>query len=181
METARATPESPCGLVIVNTGHGKGKTTAALGLLLRAWGRGMKVVMLQFMKSPTSNYGEHRAAARIGLEIVAHGSGFSWQPGNAEKSQTLARELWGKAKEVITGGQYAMVILDEFSYPLRYGWIPVAEVLETLAQRPKAVHVVITGRGVPQEIIEAADLVTEMCEVKHPFRQGVKGQPGIEF
>jgi len=169
------------GLVIVNTGSGKGKTTAALGLLLRAWGHDMRVVMLQFMKSATANYGEHRAARRMGVEIVAGGTGFSWRAGNTERSQARAVELWALAREKIASGAYDIVILDELSYPLRYGWIPTGEVLQALEGRPSAVHVVITGRDMPPQIIERADLVTEMREVKHPLRHGVKAQPGIEF
>ncbi len=169
------------GLVIVNTGPGKGKTTAALGLLLRAWGRDMRVVMLQFMKSSTADYGEHRAARRMGVEIVAGGAGFTWQGGSAEKSRPLAADLWSQAKEKIISGAYHMVILDELSYPLRYGWLPVEAVLEVLKTRPSWVHVVITGRDVPQELIDFADVVTNMEAVKHPFRRGIKAQPGIEF
>ena len=169
------------GLVIVNTGGGKGKTTAALGMLLRAWGHGMKVVMLQFMKSSSANYGEHKAARRMGVEILAHGSGFTWRARDAERSRSLALELWEMGKEKICSGGHDVVILDEFSYPLRYGWIPVEEVLQVFRYRPEGVHIVITGREVPPEIIEFADLVTEMREVKHPLRGGVKAQPGIEF
>ena len=169
------------GLVIVNTGTGKGKTTAALGLLLRAWGRDMKVVMLQFMKSSTANYGEHRAAHRLGIEMVTLGAGFTWQTTSPDKGRSLAIELWGQAKEKIASGTYHMVVLDEFSYPLQYGWVSVAAVLETLRNRPSWVHVVITGRDVPKELIDFADIVTNMEEVKHPFSKGLKAQRGIEF
>lgn len=169
------------GLVIVNTGNGKGKTTAALGLLLRAWGHNMKVVMLQFVKSSTANYGEHRAARRIGVEILAGGAGFTWRGKNAEKNKRLTIELWNVAKEKIKSGFYHMVILDEISYPLRYGWLPVDEVIDVLRHRPEKVHVVITGRDVPQELIDFADVVTELREVKHHLRKGIKAQPGIEF
>lgn len=169
------------GLVIVNTGNGKGKTTAALGLLLRAWGHNMKVVMLQFVKSSTANYGEHRAARRIGVEILAGGAGFTQRGKNAGKNKQLAIELWNVAKEKIKSGFYHMVILDEISYPLRYGWLPVDEVIDILRHRPEKVHVVITGRDVPQELIDFADVVTEVREVKHHLRKGIKAQPGIEF
>ncbi|MFH1486082.1 MAG: cob(I)yrinic acid a,c-diamide adenosyltransferase [Chloroflexota bacterium] len=169
------------GLLIVHTGGGKGKTTAALGLLLRAWGHGMKVVMLQFMKRPSAEYGEHKAAERLGIEMLAHGSGFTRRSKDAELGVAMARELWEMAKVKICSGEHDMVILDEFSYPLNYGWITTKEAIDVLCRRPKEMHVVLTGRAVPREIVEIADLVTEMCEVKHPFRSGVKAQQGIEF
>lgn len=169
------------GLVIVNTGDGKGKTTAALGLLFRAWGWDMKVVMFQFIKKTGANYGEHRAARRMGVTLLARGDGFTNRVKDLDRSKSLAQELWGMAREKIAAGPDDMVILDELSYPLRYGWIPVEEVLRVLQERPRWVHVVVTGRDMPQEIIEAADLVTEMRELKHPFREGIKAQKGIEF
>lgn len=169
------------GLIIVNTGNGKGKTTAALGLLLRAWGHNMKVVMLQFIKSPTSVCGEHRAASRMGVEIVARGAGFTRRGKNADKNKRLAVELWSLAGEIINSGAYHMVILDEFTYPLRYGWLPLEEVLDVLRNRPIEVHVVITGRNAPQEIIDLADVVVEFRQIKHHLLRGIKAQPGIEF
>ncbi|HEX77824.1 MAG TPA: cob(I)yrinic acid a,c-diamide adenosyltransferase [Dehalococcoidia bacterium] len=175
------TENSTRGLVIINTGKGKGKTTAALGLLLRAWGRDMRVAVLQFMKSSTANYGEHRAARRMGIEILARGTGFAWQTRDTDRDRSLAGELWSLAREKIASGAYHMVILDELSYPVRYGWIPVDTVLEVLRNRPNWVHVVITGRDVPQELIDLADVVTEMKEIKHPLHEGIKAQPGIEF
>jgi len=169
------------GLVIVNTGSGKGKTTAALGMLLRVWGWEKKVVMLQFIKSSKANWGEHRAARRMGVEILPLGTGFSWRDKNTVRSKCQAIKLWDLAKEKITSGSYDMVILDEFSYPLRYGWLSPQEVLEVLRNRSKEVHIVITGRNVSQRCIDFADLVTEMREVKHPLRKGIKAQPGIDF
>jgi cob(I)alamin adenosyltransferase len=179
--TGTGARERAKGLVIINTGTGKGKTTAALGLLFRAWGWDMKVIMLQFMKSTTANYGEHRAARRLGIEIVPLGAGFTWQTTRADKGRSLAIDLWGQAREKITSGNYDMVVLDELSYPLQYGWIPVEAVLETLRNRLSWVHVVITGRDTPQELIDFADIVTNMEAVKHPFQEGTKAQPGIEF
>jgi cob(I)alamin adenosyltransferase len=169
------------GLVIVYTGTGKGKTTAALGMMLRAWGRDMKVVMLQFMKSTNSNYGEHRAARRLGVEIVALGAGFTWHTEVPDKGRSLAIELWERARGKIASGDYHMVVLDEFSYPIQYGWVQVKVVLQTLKERPSWVHVVITGRDMPSELIDFADIVTDMAEVKHAFTKGIKAQPGIEF
>jgi cob(I)alamin adenosyltransferase len=169
------------GLVIINTGTGKGKTTAALGLLLRAWGWGMKVVMLQFIKSSASNYGEHRVARMLGIEIISLGAGFTWQTEVVDRGRSLAIELWAQAREKIASGTYNMVVLDELSYPVQYGWIPVEAVLEVLRNRPSWVHVVITGRDVLKELIDSADIVTSMVEVKHSFREGTRAQPGIEF
>lgn len=169
------------GLLIVNTGDGKGKTTAALGVLFRAWGRGFRVVMLEFIKSKTSNYGEHRAARRLGIELISLGGGFTWLSKDIEKDKALARECWDLCKQKMNSEAYDLVILDEFTYPLVYGWLPLDEVIETLRARPKWLHVIITGRGAPPELIDAADLVTEMREIKHPFQKGIKAQAGLEF
>jgi cob(I)alamin adenosyltransferase len=168
-------------LVIVNTGDGKGKTTAALGLLLRAAGRGWKVIMLQFIKAETSNYGEHRAARRLGIEIVPLGAGFTWQSDNIEHDRALARRCWELCKERIASGEYDLVALDEFTYPLNFGWLDIDEVLQVLRDRPRHVHIVITGRNAPQQLVEFADTVTEMRAVKHAYQSGIKAQPGIEF
>jgi len=169
------------GLVIVNTGNGKGKTTAAMGVLFRAWGRDMKVVMLQFIKHTTANFGEQRAAKKIGVTVRAMGDGFTWRSQNLEQSADLARALWEDVKEVIASGEYDVVILDEFTYPMHYGWIPVEDVIEVLKNRPDMQHVIITGRHAPEALVEFADLVTEMKVIKHPYEQGIKAQPGIEF
>ena len=172
------------GLVIVNTGKGKGKTTAALGVLTRAWGRGLKVVMLQFIKAKTGKWGEIRAAKKMGVEIIPLGDGFTWTSEDIEKDKALARKGWEfcKQKVLAPDGEYDIVILDEFTYPLHFKWLPIDEVLETLSQRPPMRHIIITGRDAPQELIDYADLVTEMRVIKHPYdEQGVKAQPGIEF
>ena len=169
------------GLVIVNTGTGKGKTTAAMGVMLRAWGRDMKVIMLQFIKHPTANFGEQRAAKKMDIEVRAMGDGFTWRSKDLENSADLARAHWEDCKEVIAKGEHDVVILDEFTYALHYGWVPVEDALETLSNRPEMMHVIITGRNAPPELVEFADLVTEMTLVKHPYHVGIKAQPGIEF
>ena len=174
-------PRIDKGLVIVNTGNGKGKTTAAMGVLLRAWGRNMKVIMLQFIKHSTANFGEQRAAQRMGVEMRAMGDGFTWRSKDLEHTADLARAHWEDCKEVIAEGGYDVIILDEFTYPMHYGWIPVEDVLEALRNRPEMLHVIITGRNAPEALVEYADLVTEMNVVKHPYHQGIKAQPGIEF
>ena len=169
------------GLVIVNTGNGKGKTTAAMGVLFRAWGRDMRVIMLQFIKHTTANFGEQRAAQKIGVAMRAMGDGFTWRSRDLEQSADLARALWEDAKEVIASGEHDVVVLDEFTYPLHYGWIPTDEVIAALQGRPEMLHVIITGRNAPAALVEYADLVTEMNVVKHPYQSGIKAQPGIEF
>ena len=168
-------------LVIVNTGNGKGKTTAALGLLLRAWGQNMRVVMLQFLKAQTGNWGEVKAARKLGVEIVPLGDGFTWLSKDIEQDRLLAQQCWRRCRELIESGRYDIVVMDEMTYCFKFGWLDLAEVLEVLARRPPNLHVVITGRDAPEELIEFADLVTEMREVKHPYRRGVKAQKGIEF
>ena len=168
------------GLVIVNTGNGKGKSTAAFGLALRAQGRGQAVKIFQFMKVPTARFGEHRAFEKLGLTIEGLGDGFSWKSRDLEQSAKLAREGWERARDAILSGEYFMVTLDEITYPLIYGWFELDDVLQTLRNRPKDVHVVLTGRRCPQEIIDLADTVTEMTLVKHAFNAGVPAQRGIE-
>jgi cob(I)alamin adenosyltransferase len=174
--------ESRNGLVIVNTGDGKGKSTAALGLLLRATGRDMRVGMFQFIKSAETLYGEHVAAARLGVEIVPLGDGFTWLSDNLDKDRSLAATGWTRCREAIRGGEFDVLIFDELTYPLNYGWLDTAEVLADIRGRPAGTHVVVTGRNAPDALVEMADLVTEMRLVKHPYRdQGIGAQPGIEL
>ncbi len=176
------------GLLIVNTGDGKGKSTAAFGLALRAHGRhhvhGKTVKIFQFMKVPSARFGEHRMFEQLGIPIEGLGDGFSWKSQDLDHSAQLARDGWAKAKAAIQSGEYFMVVLDEFTYPLIYGWMEplggVEEVVQTLFDRPTDVHVVITGRRCPPEIIELADTVTEMTKVKHAFNAGIPAQRGIE-
>ena len=176
------------GLLIVNTGDGKGKSTAAFGLALRAFGRthvhNKKIKIFQFMKVPTARFGEHRMFEQLGIPIEGMGDGFSWKSQDLERSGQLARDGWLKAKVAIQSGEYFMVVLDEFTYPLIYGWMEplggVEEVIQTLFDRPTHTHVVITGRRCPPEIIELADTVTEMTMVKHAFKAGIPAQRGIE-
>jgi cob(I)alamin adenosyltransferase len=172
------------GLLIVNTGDGKGKSTAAFGLALRAFGRthvhGKGIKIYQFMKVPSARFGEHRMFEQLGIPIEGLGDGFSWKSQDLEHSAQLARDGWQKAKEAILSDENFMVVLDEMTYPLLYGWVPLDDVLETLRARPKFVSVVITGRRCPSEIIDLADTVTEMTKIKHAFNAGVPAQRGIE-
>jgi cob(I)alamin adenosyltransferase len=170
------------GLVVVNTGNGKGKTTAALGVLFRAWGRDMRVKMFQFLKHTGARFGEKRAAEKLDIAIDALGDGFTWRSKDMQRTEDLAREQWAICKQAILSDEYDIIILDEFTYPLHYGWVPVEDAIETLRRKPHMLHVIITGRYAPDELVEFADLVTEMREIKHPYKeQGIKAQPGIEF
>ncbi len=169
------------GLVLIYTGNGKGKTTAALGMLLRAWGQNLRVAVLQFVKSSDLVCGEHRAMQRVGLEIVTMGSGFTCAGENAEKNCAQSMELWNITREKINSGNYDMLILDEFTYPLKYGWIQVNEALKVLENRPRELHVIITGRDAPQELIDFADTVMEVRQIKHHLQKGIGAQPGIEY
>jgi cob(I)alamin adenosyltransferase len=177
----RAKTAVKTGLVIVNTGKGKGKTTAAMGLLLRAWGQGLRVCMLQFIKARTANWGEEKAARKIGIEMIPLGAGFTWLSKNIEHDKALARQGWETCRQKMLSGNYDLIVLDEMTYVLKYGWLPWEEVRDTLDQRPAGMHVVITGRYAPPELLGYADLVSEISEVKHPYRAGVKAQKGIEF
>jgi cob(I)alamin adenosyltransferase len=168
------------GLILVNTGHGKGKSTAAFGLALRAHGRGKAVKVYQFMKVPTARFGEHRLFEQLGIPIEGLGDGFSWKSRDLEHSAQLALDGWAKAEATIRAGEHFMVVLDEIMYPLRYGWIPLETVLTCLRERPPHVHVVLTGRNAPNELVELADTVTEMTLIKHHFKAGVPAQRGIE-
>lgn len=168
------------GLVIVHTGHGKGKSTAAFGLALRAHGRGKPVKIYQFMKVPSARFGEHRVFEQLGVPIEGLGDGFSWKSKDLEHSAQLARDGWARAEATIRAGAHFLVVLDEITYPLRYGWLPLQPVLQALRERPPQVHVVLTGRDAPQELIDLADTVTEMSLVKHHHQAGVPAQRGIE-
>ncbi len=170
------------GLVIVHTGKGKGKSTAAMGLAMRAIGHGMKVGIIQFVKGVWET-GERDVLDKFPdlVTIKAMGDGFTWETQDRARDIEAAQTAWAAAKEMIAGGAFKMVILDELNIVLRYDYIGLDDVIETLKSKPQDLHVVITGRNAKEDLIEAADLVTEMTLVKHPFRGGVKAQAGIEF
>ena len=169
------------GLLMIYTGNGKGKTTAALGQMLRAWGWDMKVVMFQFIKDTGLSTGEHRAAKKMKLDIRPLGTGFTWDIKDKDKAEALAMEQWNYCKDAMTSGQFDMIVLDEVSYALNNSWIPLRQVVDTIEKRPPELHVVLTGRNIPAQLIEMADLVTEMKEIKHHYRSGIKAQRGIEY
>jgi cob(I)alamin adenosyltransferase len=170
------------GLLIVNTGNGKGKSTAAFGILLRAWGRGLRVCVIQFIKADTGKWGEVRAAEKLGIEWHISGDGFTWRSKDVDHTIVHARQGWELARQKIASGNYDLIVLDEFTYPLCFGWLDLAEVLAWLRDnRPPTLHILVTGRDAPAELMEYADLVSEMNVIKHPYQQGIQGQPGIEF
>ncbi len=170
------------GLVIVHTGPGKGKTTAALGMALRCVGHGMKVGVVQFIKGAWDT-AERRLFEGLGEDVVfkAMGEGFTWETQDRERDVAAAEAAWAEARTMIADQSFRMVVLDELNVVLRYGYLAVEDVLKAVAARPPRTHVVITGRNAPEALIEAADLATEMKLLKHPFRSGVKAQPGVEY
>ena len=170
------------GLIIVNTGDGKGKTTAALGLLVRAAGHDLRIGMFQFIKSAETRYGEHIAARRLGVDIIPLGDGFTWLSENIAEDRALAERGWTRVAEALSSGVFDVLVLDELTYCLKFGWLDTDMVLNAMRARPAGTHVVVTGRDAPQALIDAADIVTEMRVVKHPYRdQGIGAQPGIEL
>ncbi|WP_449468841.1 cob(I)yrinic acid a,c-diamide adenosyltransferase [Sphingobium chungangianum] len=177
-----ATKTQEKGLLIVHTGKGKGKTTAALGMVVRAIGHGKKVGVVQFVKGAMTT-GEKVVfdAFPDNVTFKPMGEGFTWNTQDKTRDIALAREAWDEVKRMIADPAYDMVLADELNIVLRYDYLPVDEVLEAVASRGEMKHVLITGRNAPEALIEAADLVTEMTLVKHPFRSGVKAQAGIEF
>ncbi len=170
------------GLFIVYTGNGKGKTTAALGQALRAAGHGLKVCIIQFIKG-RHDTGEVRALAclREMIELHTMGSGFTWAAKDPEEPKRAAIAAWTLAREKIMGNRYDLVILDEFTYALNFHYLDGPEVLAALKERPRRLDLLITGRDADQRLLAAADLITEMREIKHPFQQGVKARRGMEF
>jgi cob(I)alamin adenosyltransferase len=177
---ARATQEK--GLIIVHTGAGKGKTTAALGLAFRALGQGMKVGIVQFIKGAIPT-GEAALAARLApaLEMRTMGDGFTWNTQDRDKDMASARKAWEQARTFLHDPSFDLVILDELNVVIKHDYLPLEEVLQELRNKRPMVHVVITGRNARDELIDLADVVTEMKLIKHPYRSGVKAQKGVEF
>ncbi len=176
---ARAQREQ--GLLIVLTGNGKGKSTSAFGMVARALGHGMQVGVAQFIKG-RSDTGEalffHR---QPGVYWHLLGEGFTWESEDPERDKAAARHGWGVARKMLQDSSLDLVVFDELTYPLRYGWLDLEAVLFDIANRPAMQHVIVTGRGAPDGLCEVADTVTEMTDIKHAFRAGVKAQPGIDF
>ena len=170
------------GLLMVFTGDGKGKTTSALGMALRSAGHGLKVCFIQFIKGGWK-YGELEAVKRYQDVIDFHvmGRGFTWKSDDLEKDKAAARHAWHFAQEAMASNRYHLVVMDEFTYLLTYGMIDLQPVLATLVNKPEHLHVAITGRGAPKELLAVADMVTEMQETKHPYKVGIMAQKGVEF
>lgn len=171
----------PRSLVLVNTGHGKGKSSAAFGVMGRAWARGWRVGVVQFLKSERWKAGERKLADHLGIEWLTLGDGFTWESTDLDETAAKARHAWEVAKDKLRSGDYDLLILDEITYAMTYGWVPVEEVVAGLRDRAPRTNVVITGRDAPDEIVELADTVTEMRKVKHAFDQGVTARKGIEY
>jgi cob(I)alamin adenosyltransferase len=190
--TTRQRRESP--VLAVHTGAGKGKSTAAFGMALRAWNAGLSVAVFQFVKSAKWKVGEESAFAELGRLHTEHGigapvewhkmgAGWSWsrKPGSEDDHAAVAAEGWAEIARRLAAEQHDFYVLDEFTYPLGWDWVDVDEVVEVLRGRPGRQHVVITGREAPAQLLDAADLVTEMTKVKHPMDAGRKGQRGVEW
>jgi cob(I)alamin adenosyltransferase len=180
-----STPNSPddqrSGLLVVYTGHGKGKTTAALGMVFRALGRGWRVTVVQFIKGKWKTGERVFAEGLPQLRFLVMGLGFTWESDDISRDKAAARAAWAEAQKEILSGERELVVLDELTYAFHYGFLALDEVLETLRSRPAGVHVVVTGRDAPEALIECADLVTEMKLVRHPFQRGEKARLGVDF
>jgi cob(I)alamin adenosyltransferase len=170
------------GLIIVNTGNGKGKTTAALGTALRAVGVKFKVFMVQFIKG-SWDYGELHVVEKLKpyFEIKPMGEGFTWETKDKKRDTEVATKAWEFCKELIRKNEHDLLIFDEINNAIDYGYVDVTDVIDALKKKPKEMHIILTGRNAPQALIDVADLVTEMREIKHPFHKGIYAQKGIEF
>jgi cob(I)alamin adenosyltransferase len=171
----------PRSLVLLNTGNGKGKSSAAFGVVIRAVARGWRVSVIQFVKSDAWRVGEEKIARQLGVEWLAGGDGFTWDSPDLEQSEGRARAAWQLAAAAIAGGEHELVVLDEVTYPINWGWLDGKTVVDAIAARPPRVNVVLTGRDAPAELIELADTVTEMVKVKHAYDRGIKARRGIDF
>lgn len=176
----RGTVRRP-SLVLINTGDGKGKSTAAFGTAMRAVARGWKVAVVQFLKSGEWNVGEEKIGRQIGIDWWALGDGFTWDSEDMGESEAIAREAWARAEEIIESGDYDLAILDEVTYPINWGWIELQDVIEALETRPENLNVILTGRDAPGELVDVADTVTEMRKVKHVYDRGVMARRGIDY
>ncbi len=168
-------------LLIVNTGDGKGKSTAAFGTMLRAVARGWNVCVIQFLKSGDWKVGEEKIGRDLGVDWFAIGDGFTWDSANMSESEAIARQAWTFAADRIRSGDYQLVILDEITYPMNWNWIDSGEVVETIRSRPAQVNVICTGREAPGPLVEIADTVTEMTKIKHAYDRGVMARRGLDY
>ncbi len=168
-------------LLLVNTGDGKGKSSAAFGVLMRSVARGWKVAVVQFIKSGDWNVGEEKVARQLGVDWWSLGAGFSWDSDDLTEDQAIANEAWRQAETVLRSGEYQLVILDEITYPINWGWISLDLVVDTLRSRSPKTNVIVTGRDAPAPIVDLADTVTEMRNVKHAYDSGIRAKKGIDY
>jgi len=168
-------------LVLVHTGDGKGKSTAAFGTAMRAVARDWKVGVIQFLKSGDWSVGEEKVGRQLGIDWWALGDGFTWDSENMEETEAIALEAWRRAKELIASDEYDLLILDEVTYPVNWGWVDLAELIDAIEGRPPRLNLILTGRDAPAGLIEVADTVTEMRKVKHAFDAGVMAKRGIDY
>jgi len=168
-------------LVVVNTGNGKGKSSSAFGMMIRAVARGWDVAVVQFIKSGDWNTGEEKIGRQLGVDWYAFGEGFTWDSDDLTNDRAHAAEGWATAVELMNAGEHQLVIFDELTYLASFNWLPVADIVEPIRNRPRHVNVIITGRDAAPELIELADTVTEMVEVKHAYQQGIRAMRGIDY
>ena len=171
----------PQSVVLLNTGHGKGKSSAAFGVMSRGWARGWKVGVVQFIKGGKWKTGERKLADHLGIEWHTLGDGFTWESTDLDETMAKGQHAWSVAAEKLASGEYDLLILDELTYAVKYGWVPVDEVADAIRNRAPKTSVVMTGRDAADELVEVADTVTEMRKVKHAYDQGIKAVKGIEF
>ncbi len=176
-----APPRRVPSLVLAHTGNGKGKSSAAFGTMLRAVARGWPVAVVQFLKSGKWHTGEETIGLKLGVEWWSLGDGFSWDSVNMDETEAIARAAWQFGKEKLAAGDHRLVIFDEISYPINWGWIDVADVVDAITTRPENVNVIVTGRDLPPPLIAIADTVTEMVNVKHAYESGILAKKGIDF
>lgn len=181
MSNSKSTPSRPLTRVLVNTGDGKGKSSAAFGVMARAWARGWTVVVVQFVKSGKWQVGEQKLAEHLGVEWHSLGDGFTWESTDLDQTAAKNRHAWQVAKSKMASGDYDLVILDELTYTISYGWVPVSDVVRTITSRNPRCNVVVTGRNAASELVEIADTVTEMRKVKHGYDVGIRARKGIEY
>lgn len=168
-------------IIVVNTGNGKGKSSAAFGVMNRGWARGWTVGVVQFLKSGKWKVGERKLAEHLGIEWHTLGDGFTWESTDMDETIAKGRHAWDVANTMLASGDYDLLILDEATYAVKYGWVDVEAMVEGLKNRSPRTNVVLTGRNAPQEIIDLADTVTEMVKVKHAYDQGISAMKGIEY
>ena len=180
-EVAEGAPGRVPSLVLINTGHGKGKSSSAFGVMGRAWARGWTVGVVQFVKGGKWKVGERKLADHLGIEWQVLGDGFTWESTDIDETAAKGRHAWAVARDKLASGQYDMLILDELTYAVTYGWVPVEDVVAGVVNRAPKTNVVITGRDAAPELIEIADTVPEMRMVKHAYEKGIKARKGIEY